>query len=280
MGTTSLHRTGVLITLAVLSVTAIDARDVLAQRPRTRSTVMARPQAPAAQEDAIGSPSDRAVPAPIPRRLPKSPASSPPQVPPQVVPQPPPVPANPGPGNSGATTETAQPNGPIDGVLNLNPESESAANPSSERPAEKPIRDISLNIAATAGSLPANAAAKHYATGRVLHDPPTRGWGEEVYLRETPRFYHNPLYFEQPLRERGGYDRFAKLSPVVSGAQFFVQSLALPYRMTLDPPHSLQPTPPKHSVGTPWHRRHSVQDHARAVAVQTAAIALAIWLIP
>jgi hypothetical protein len=280
MGIASLHRTGVLITLAVLSVTAIDARDVLAQRPRTRSTVMARTQAPAPQEDAVDSPSDRPVPATVPRRLPKSPASRPPQVPPPVVPQPPPMTAESGPANAGAATPTAEPNGPIAGALSLNPDNASAATPSSERPNEKPIRDISLNIAATAGSLPANAAAKHYATGRVLHDPQTRGWGEEVYLRETPRFYHNPLYFEQPFRERGGHDRFAKLGPVISGAQFFVQSVSLPYRMALDPPHSLQPTPPKHSVGTPWHRRHSAQDHVRAVAVQTAAIALAIWLIP
>jgi len=177
-------------------------------------------------------------------------------------------------------TPAAQSTGPITANPSLNPESGSESNRESQRPAEKSLRDISLDITANAGSVPPNAAAKHYATSRVIHDPTTRGWGEEVYLRETPRFCHNPLYFEQPLRERGGDDRLLKLGPAISGAQFFVQSLSLPYQMTLDPPHSLQPTPPRHSVDTPWHHRHSAQDHVRAVAVQAAAIALAIWLIP
>lgn len=264
----SLLRTGVWITLAVVSVSAIDTPEASAQRPRKGSTVLARAQAPAPQDEAIGSPSDRAVP----RRLPKSSESGPQQAPPGV-PQPP-LPA------SLPIEPATQSTGPITANPSLNPENGSESNRESQRPAEKSLRDISLDITANAGSVPPNAAAKHYATSRVIHDPTTRGWGEEVYLRETPRFCHNPLYFEQPLRERGGNDRFLKLGPAISGAQFFVQSLSLPYQMSLDPPHSLQPTPPRHSVDTPRHHRHSAQDHVRAVAVQAAAIALAIWLIP
>lgn len=270
----SLLRTGVWITFAVVSVSVIDTPEASAQRPRTRSTVLARAQAPAAQDDAIGSPSDRAVP----RRLPKSSGAGPQQVPPGV-PQPS-LPASAAILPLGPATPAAQSTGPISANPSLNPESDADSNRESQRPAEKSLRDISLDITASAGSVPPNAAARHYATSRVIHDPPSRGWGEEVYLRETPQFCHNPLYFEQPLRERGGHDHFSKLGPAISGAQFFVQSLSLPYRMTLDPPHSLQHTPPRHSVGTPWHRRHSAQDHARAVAVQAAAIALVIWLIP
>lgn len=258
----SLLRTGVWITLAVVSVSAIETQDATAQRPRGRSSVLARAQVPTPPEATIDSPSDRAVP----RRLPKSPESRPQQAPPGV----PFRPAN----------SIAQ---PIESAVeepSVSPENGSEENRESQRPAEKSLRDISLDITVSAGSVPPNAAARHYATTRVIHDPPTRGWAEEVYLRETPRFCHNPLYFEQPLRERGGQDRFPKLGPAISGAQFFVHSVSLPYQMTLDPPHSLQPTPPRHSVGTPWHRRHSAHDHARAAVVQAAAIALAIWLIP
>ncbi len=281
MGIASLHRTGVLIALAVLSVTASDASDGLAERPSPRSTVLARAQAPAAQEDAIDSPSDRVEPAPVLRRLPKSSASRPPQTPSPVASQPPIAPAGSGPASSGPATPIGQAAGPTAAGLNPSPDSDSAgANPASERPDEKPIRDISLSIAASGGSLPTNAAARQFGATRVIHNPATRGWAEEVYFRQTPRFYHNPLYFEQPLRERGVQDRFAKFGPVISGAQFFVQSVSLPYRMALDPPHSTQATPPKDSVGVAWHQRHSARDHARALVVQTAAIALVIWLIP
>lgn len=274
MDIASLLRTGVWITLAVVSVSAIDTQDAIAQRPRSRSSVLARDLVPAPQEEAIDSPSDRAVP----RRLPKSPESRPEQAPPGV-PQPP-RPANAAGLSVGPVAPAAPSSGSIAGQLSVILDNGSEEDRESQRPAEKSLRDISLDITASAGSVPPNAAAKHYATTRVIHDPRSRGWGEEVYLRETPRFYHNPLYFDQPLRERGGQDRFPKLGPAVSGAQFFVHSVSLPYQMALDPPHALQPTPPRHSVGTPWHRRHSAQDHGRAAVVQAAAIALAIWLIP
>jgi len=64
-----------------------------------------------------------------------------------------------------------------------------------------------------------------------------RPWGEHVVIWEAPGTAHHPLYFEEINLERYGYS-FGLAQPAVSAAHFFGRLPALPYLMTVDPPHS------------------------------------------
>lgn len=150
-----------------------------------------------------------------------------------------------------------------------------------ERIDEKPLREVSLDIRPTRGTVPPNAAAQYYRTSDVNRHPQSRGWGDEIYLMETPRFAHNPLYFEQPLRERGGIEKYPRLGPIIAGGRFLFDTLKLPYQATVDPHESLVRTPPRHHVGSAQSWRHQPTGaQFKGLAVQAAAVALIIWIIP
>ncbi len=84
---------------------------------------------------------------------------------------------------------------------------------------------------------PENIAAKifsqepieDYAYG-YHHD-----WYPMVAAWEAPAFYHRPLYFEEVNLERYGH-KHRHLQPVYSAAHFFANTLALPYKMGVNPP--------------------------------------------
>lgn len=84
---------------------------------------------------------------------------------------------------------------------------------------------------------PENIAAKifsqepieDYAYG-YHHD-----WYPMVAAWEAPAFYHRPLYFEEVNLERYG-NKHIHLQPVYSAAHFFANTLALPYKMGVNPP--------------------------------------------
>jgi hypothetical protein len=63
-----------------------------------------------------------------------------------------------------------------------------------------------------------------------------RPWPEQTSLWEAPGISSHPLYFEEVYVERYGYS-FGLAQPVVSAAHFFGRIPALPYLMTVDPPH-------------------------------------------
>lgn len=48
---------------------------------------------------------------------------------------------------------------------------------------------------------------------------------------------YRPLYFEDVMLERHGQSRHCLVQPLASGSRYFLSVLALPYKMTLDPPH-------------------------------------------
>lgn len=84
---------------------------------------------------------------------------------------------------------------------------------------------------------PENIAAKifsqepleDYAYG-YHHD-----WYPMIAAWEAPAFYHQPLYFEEVNLERYG-NKHRHLQPVYSAAHFFANTLALPYKMGVNPP--------------------------------------------
>jgi len=153
-----------------------------------------------------------------------------------------------------------------------------------ELPLEKPLRQIELDTQVRSGSVPDNVAAERYATDRFVVHPTSRGWETIVYFRETPGFFHHPLYFDQPLQERGvgePFGHFAHLGPVLAGTRFLADTLTLPFQTAAVPPHSLVSTPHKDSLGRPrnWQTLTPAQ-RTRGVAFQSLTIASLILLIP
>ena len=103
---------------------------------------------------------------------------------------------------------------------------------------EKPIGALTADILPPRGELPPNyAAARFEKEPRLAHTTGTsRTWGGTAYLWEAPAICHGPLHFEEPNAERLGHS-FGLFQPLVSGAHFFARIPAMPYKMTVYPPH-------------------------------------------
>jgi hypothetical protein len=102
----------------------------------------------------------------------------------------------------------------------------------------KPLAHVNLDIRPKPGELPADVAAERFAqAGWVAQGMGTsRPWELYAFWWQTPGLCHQPLYFEQVNLERYGYS-CGKFQPVLSAAHFFGTVGALPYLMTVDPPH-------------------------------------------
>ncbi|HVU88538.1 MAG TPA: hypothetical protein VHD36_14555 [Pirellulales bacterium] len=99
----------------------------------------------------------------------------------------------------------------------------------------RPIGSLTINILPKEGQVPRET------------DPTStldREFGATEYQRiplnysyywESPAFFNQPLYFEQPNLERYGYD-WGIGQFWISGAQFFVKIPLLPYMMVVHPP--------------------------------------------
>jgi len=105
---------------------------------------------------------------------------------------------------------------------------------------KKPIGAVTTDISPSRGVLPSQMAGRIPFPGEESPTGPisSRGWGDYLYQWEAPAFCHRPLYFEQINLERHGYSlsRFRLGQSALSGAHFFGNVLALPYRMTAEPP--------------------------------------------
>jgi hypothetical protein len=252
------------------------------------------------QEDEVRSASDEPATLPLPRRFPTPRTPSGPQTSDSAKPSPiakpsplakPSPSAKPSPlrdigprpadGKQAADAQKPAKKGDNDDQKKDDPKEDDEDESRRERIDEKPLREVSLDIRPTKGTVPPNAAAQYYRTSDVSRHPQNRGWGDEIYLMETPRFSHNPLYFEQPLRERGGIEKYPRLGPVIAGGRFLFDTLKLPYQATVDPHESLVRTPPRHHVGNPqaW-RQQPTGTQLKGIAVQAAAFAAMIWIIP
>jgi len=99
----------------------------------------------------------------------------------------------------------------------------------------RPIGSLTINIVPTPGQVP-----REVDPTRKLETEfgPTEFRREPLnmdYRWESPAFWNQPLYFEQPNLERYGYD-WGIAQPFISGAQFFVKIPLLPYMMTVHCP--------------------------------------------
>lgn len=106
-----------------------------------------------------------------------------------------------------------------------------------EPPISKPIGQLTTDVLAPSGSVPANAAAKHFEReGRSELD--ARQFAESLFFWEASNLAHRPLRFEQAYVERYGY-HYGLAQPVVSGVQFFGDVAALPLKTVVVPSRRL-----------------------------------------
>ncbi len=94
----------------------------------------------------------------------------------------------------------------------------------------KPIGEITYRTDPEPGELPRDCPA---------HDTEfePRQWASTPFMWKASALSHKPLYFEDVHLERYGHSWGPLLQPVLSGAHFFGNVLALPYKAGMDPPH-------------------------------------------
>ncbi|HBJ36166.1 MAG TPA: hypothetical protein DDZ51_15730 [Planctomycetaceae bacterium] len=146
-------------------------------------------------------------------------------------------------------------------------------------PTDRNIRSISLDITAPAGTMPPDAFASTRQSGETVSGFEPRPWQDDAYFWESPIFCHRPLYFEERCLERYGQVRYPLLRPAVSGAHFFASYVALPYQAAMHPPCKCVPSSQPSSLQ--WKHPSTLgQQDLKAAAVQTAAVAGLILLVP
>lgn len=93
-------------------------------------------------------------------------------------------------------------------------------------------------------------------------------------------FCHQPLYFEDPMLERHGHERFPHFQPIISGVRFFGTIPVLPYLATLRHPLDDVHTLGSYRPGTPApmlrYRAHYDQEAIRNQALSTAAAGIVL----
>ena len=100
----------------------------------------------------------------------------------------------------------------------------------------RPIHSLSINILPKgAGQVPSEANPTKILEAEFGSTEFRREPLNYSYNWESPGFWNQPLYFEQPNLERYGYS-WGIAQPIISGAQFFVKIPLLPYMMTVHPP--------------------------------------------
>jgi hypothetical protein len=108
-----------------------------------------------------------------------------------------------------------------------------------------PLTDLTTNIAIPGGVLPRNYWSERAPQHVEFFDPcgQTRGWPVTTYDWVASCFCCNPLYFEEVNLERYGYGCgccgpccTTCVESAVSGAHFFANVVALPYKMGVDCP--------------------------------------------
>ena len=61
-------------------------------------------------------------------------------------------------------------------------------------------------------------------------------WSITSYFWQAPNTFSHPLYFDDPMLERHGHERFPALTPITSGMRFFATIPMLPYLATVREP--------------------------------------------
>lgn len=105
-------------------------------------------------------------------------------------------------------------------------------------------------------------------------------WMELCACWEASGICHMPLYFEEPMLERHGQQRYPRLQPMISGVRFIGNIAMLPYYMQLDRPWEDQSVLGSYRPGTSapalYHRPPYRADAVTAEGLATAAIFIAV----
>jgi hypothetical protein len=144
--------------------------------------------------------------------------------------------------------------------------------------AEKPLRELGINISLPAGELPADHGSVCLAS---LSTPLIRSWPTYNYQWDATCLCHRPLYFEEINLERYGYGCGCCLQPLASAAHFFGTIPALPYCMAAECPHECVYTLGHYRPGScpPW-RCHWPPFDPLAAAAEGGVWTGMIFLIP
>jgi hypothetical protein len=108
-----------------------------------------------------------------------------------------------------------------------------------------------------------------------------RQWIPSAYLWTASALCHKPLYFEEVQLERYGHTAGPIRGPLISGAHFFVNIAALPYKMAINPPHECQYALGYYRPGScaPW-MIPPIPLSLRGAAAETGAVLGGVFLIP
>jgi hypothetical protein len=105
-------------------------------------------------------------------------------------------------------------------------------------------------------------------------------WTELCACWQASGICHLPLYFEEPMLERHGQQRYPCLQPMISGVRFIGNIAMLPYYMQLDRPWEEQSVLGSYRPGTAapalYHRPPYRADAVTAEGLTTAAILIAV----
>lgn len=142
----------------------------------------------------------------------------------------------------------------------------------------KPLSEIRAVLQEDGDRLPPDCSSLYF-TEKSAGDAP-RFESDIAYHWMPTNFFHMPAYFDDVPLERYGQSCIPLLQPAITGAKFYLQVPAIPYKMGIDAPHSCVTTlghrPPGNCVPC---IRQTLPFQADAALIQGAtAVGLAVLL--
>ena len=154
------------------------------------------------------------------------------------------------------------------------------------------VADLTTDIRAPAGERPqdikeiGDIGAKKLLSARSdekISSETARIWPDVCYFWEAPVLCNQPLYFEEVNLERYGYSpcHLPLVQPCLSGAQFFLNVGALPYKLVAEPPCRCIYTLGQYRPGSPVpYRCNWPEFKPLAGAVEAGIVACVLLSIP
>jgi len=143
----------------------------------------------------------------------------------------------------------------------------------------KPLGEIRTNLTNDGLRLPPDCSESFF--GQVSAGGSIRFAASKVYTWQPTNFFHMPAYFDDVPLERYGQTRHPHIQPLFSGTKFFLQLLAIPYKMGVNRPHDCVTTlghqPPGNCVPC---LKQSLPHEAAATFIEAAAAVGVVFLLP
>jgi len=146
----------------------------------------------------------------------------------------------------------------------------------------QPLSNVGVNIALPEGNVPDDIAVQCAATAPANFDARlAHGWAMTEQHWSATGLVHRPLYFEEVNAERYGYTPSYAFQPLISAVRFSASTLALPYKMVVDPPRSCIYTLGNYRPGSCAPRRwHRLSLQVGAGVFEAAVIVGLVALVP